>query len=77
MAAATQSNPMPDLMYDWLTVIQSKAEALSAYDKYIADAQKENATRCVEMFQKLKESDARQVEELKGHLKMVMDHFQV
>lgn len=28
MASATQANPVPDLMYDWLTVLQSKAEGL-------------------------------------------------
>jgi len=30
MATATQANPVPDLMYDWLTVLQSKAEGLNA-----------------------------------------------
>jgi len=77
MAAATQANPIPDLMYDWLTVLQSKAEALNAYEKYIKDAEKENATQCVEMFRKLHEQDARQVEEIRNHLKMVMDHFKM
>ncbi len=77
MATATQTNPIPDLLYDWLTVIQSKAEGLNAYDKYITDAERENAGQCVEMFRKLKEQDSKQVEEIKGHLKMVMDHFKV
>ena len=72
MAAATQSNPIPDLMYDWLTVLQSKAEGLNAYEKYIEDAEKEGATKCVEMFRKLHEQDARQVEEIKEHVKMMM-----
>jgi len=76
-ATQTQANPVPDLMYDWLTVLQSKAEALNAYEKYIKDAEKENATECVEMFRKLHEQDAKQVEEIKGHLKMVLDHFKV
>ncbi len=43
-AAMTQSNPIDDLTYDWLTVLQSKAEGLNAYEKYIQDAQKQNAT---------------------------------
>ncbi len=77
MASGTQTNPIPDLMYDWLTVLQSKAEGLNAYEKYIADAQKENATQCVEMFRKLHETDSRQVEEIRGHLKMVMEHFKM
>src|SRR5438067_1433263 len=45
MAAATQANPIPDLMYDWLTVLQSKAEGLNAYEKYIQDAEREGATK--------------------------------
>ena len=68
MATQTQANPISDLMYDWLTVLQSKAEGLNAYEKYIQDAQKENATGCVEMFRKLHEHDARQVEEIRDHL---------
>ena len=75
MAAATQTNPVPNLMYDWLTVFQSKAEGLNAYEQYIQDAEKEGATNCVEMFRKLHEQDAKQVEEIKKHLKMVFDHF--
>ena len=71
-AATTQSNPIDDLTYDWLTVLQSKAEGLNAYEQYIQDAEKENATGCVELFRKLHEQDARQVEEIRGHLvKMV------
>ena len=77
MSTGTQSSPIPDLLYDWLTVIQSKAEGLNAYDKYIKDAERENASACVAMFQKLREQDAKQVEELKTHLKKVMEHFHV
>jgi rubrerythrin len=73
MAMATHANPVPDLMYDWLTVMQSKAEGLNAYEKYIRDAEQEGATQCAEMFRKLQEQDAKQVEEIKQHLKMVMD----
>jgi len=77
MATATQSNPVPDLMYDWLTVLQSKAEGLNAYEKYIRDAEQEGATECAAMFRRLHEQDSRQVEEIKKHLKMVLDHFKV
>ena len=74
MATATQANPVPDLMYDWLTVLQSKAEGLNAYQKYIKDAEREGATECVEMFRKLFDQDAKQVEEIKHHLKMAFEH---
>ena len=37
MAHMTATNPISDLMYDWLTVLQSKAEGVNAYEKYIRD----------------------------------------
>jgi hypothetical protein len=72
MATLTRSNPIPDLEYDWLTVLQSKAEGLHAYEKYIQDAERENATECVEMFRTLQEQDARQVEQIRDHLKKML-----
>ena len=68
MATATRANPISDLLYDWLTVLQSKAEGLHAYEKYIQDAEKEHATECAEMFRKHHEEDAPQVEEIRDHL---------
>ena len=35
---ATDSHPLSDLAYDWITLIQNKAQALMAYDQYIKDA---------------------------------------
>ncbi len=67
MAAMTASNPIDDLMYDWLTVLQSKAEGLNAYEKFIQDAEKGNSQECVQMFRKLHEQDAKQVEEIRNH----------
>ena len=55
-------------MYDWLTVLQSKAEGINAYEKYIEDAEKENSQECVEMFRKLHDQDIQQAEEIKAHL---------
>ena len=72
MATLTTSNPINNLMYDWLTVLQSKAEGINAYEKYIQDAEREGATQCAEMFRKLHEQDAKQVEEIKQHVKMMM-----
>ena len=66
--ATTGTNPISDLQYDWLTVLQSKAEGLNAYAKYITDAEGANATDCVELFRKLHEQDAKQVEEIRDHL---------
>jgi rubrerythrin len=72
MAAATQSNPISNLMYDWLTVLQSKAEGLNAYEKYIRDAEQEGANECAQTFRRLHEQDAKQVQEIKEHLKKLM-----
>ena len=72
MATMTASNPISDLMYDWVTVLQSKAEGLNAYEKYIRDAEQENARDCVEMFRRLHEQDARQVEEIRDHVMQMM-----
>jgi aminoglycoside phosphotransferase len=72
MATATVQNPISDLTYDWLTVLQSKAEGLNAYEKYIRDAEKENAQECVQLLRKLHEQDARQVGEIREHLMRTM-----
>lgn len=72
MATLTSANPISDLMYDWLTVLQSKAQGLNAYEKYIQDAEEENATECVEMLRGLHEQDARQVEEIRDHVMKMM-----
>ncbi len=68
MAAMTASNPVTDLMYDWLTVLQSKAEGLNAYEKYIKDAEEAGSHECVEMFRRLHEQDSRMVQEIRDHL---------
>jgi hypothetical protein len=62
----------PALHDFWLTVLQSKAEGLNAYEKYIQDAEKENAKECVSLLRKLHEQDARQVQEIKDHLQHMM-----
>jgi methylase of polypeptide subunit release factors len=72
MAAMTHANPVSDLMYDWLTVLHSKAEGLNAYEKYIQDAEKEHSQECVELFRRLHEQDVKMVEEIKDHVKHMM-----
>jgi len=67
MATATQ-NPVSNLMYDWLTILQNKAEGVAAYEKYLRDAEAENSTECVEMLKKLQSEDSRLLEEVKDHV---------
>ncbi len=71
MATATSSNPIPDLMYDWLTILQSKAEGINAYEKYMRDAERENAGECLDLLRQLHEEDCRQAERVRDHLKMM------
>jgi recombinational DNA repair protein RecT len=73
MTAGTQNqNVVSNLEYDWLTVMHNKAQALVAYDQYIEDARRANSQPCVEFFQRLKESEANQIGEIRQHLKQVM-----
>ena len=68
MATTTSANPISDLMYDWLTVLQSKAEGVNAYEKYIQDAEAAGSQECVELFRKLHEQDARLVQQVRDHV---------
>jgi hypothetical protein len=72
MAQATVKNPISDLMYDWVTVLKSKAEGLHAYEQYIKDAENEHAPECVQMFRRLQEQDAQMVQEIRNHLADMM-----
>jgi rubrerythrin len=64
--------PISDLEYDFITVLQNKAEAVKAYEIYIQDAQEANSQPCVELFQKLRQSEIQQAQEVRHHLQQVM-----
>lgn len=70
----SQSNrePLTDLAYDWVTIIQHKSEALRAYQEYMRDAQQANSPECVQLMQQIYEQDARHVQEATRHLMMVL-----
>ena len=75
MVTLTASNPISDLMYDWMTVLQSKAEGLNAYEKYMKDAEDAGAHECLELFRKLHERDAQMLQEVKEHVfGMIREH---
>jgi rubrerythrin len=67
-------NPVSNLEYDFLTVLQNKAEAIKAYDAYINDAKQAGSQPCVELFQKLRQADIEQAQEIRHHLQQVMQH---
>ncbi|WP_017655047.1 hypothetical protein [Fortiea contorta] len=66
--------PISNLEYDFITVLHNKAEAVQAYERYIQDAQAVNSQPCVELFQKLRQSEIEQAQEVRQHLQTVMQH---
>lgn len=61
-----------NLEYDWLTVMQSKAEAVQAYDKYMQDARDADSQECVDLFTQLKQTEMDQIQEIRKHLMKTM-----
>ncbi|MBE9192409.1 hypothetical protein IQ230_19070 [Gloeocapsopsis crepidinum LEGE 06123] len=72
MADNGNNTALSNLEYDLLTALQNKAEAVKAYDTYIQDAQQMQSQPCVELFQKLRQADVEQAQEIRQHLQEVM-----
>ncbi|AFY88893.1 MAG: hypothetical protein CLLPBCKN_000647 [Chroococcidiopsis cubana SAG 39.79] len=72
MTATGSERAMSNLEYDLLTALHHKAEAVKAYETYINDAQSMDSQPCVELFQKLREQDKQQAQEIRQHLQEVM-----
>jgi hypothetical protein len=66
------SHPLSNLAYDWITLMQNKAQALIAYDQYIKDAEAAGSPECAAFFRKVHEADSAQLEEAKHHLVAVL-----
>ena len=64
--------PLSNLAYDWVTIIQNKSEAIRAYQKYIQDAQQANSSECVQLIQQICDEDARHVQKATEHLMQVL-----
>jgi hypothetical protein len=69
---ATDQHPLSNLAYDWITLIQNKAQALMAYDQYIQDAEKARSPECAAFFRKVHDADKAQLAEAKQHLIAVL-----
>ena len=69
---STDKHPISNLAYDWITLIQNKAQALMAYDQYINDAEQAGSVECAAFFRKVHDSDKAQLAEAKGHLVAVL-----
>ena len=66
-------HPLSNLEYDWITLIQNKAQALMAYDQYIKDAEQADSPECAAFFRKVHDADKAQLAEAKTHLKAVLE----
>lgn len=65
-------HPLSDLAYDWITLMQNKAQALLAYDQYIKDAEAAGSPECAAFFRKVHDADKAQLAEAKQHLVAVL-----
>jgi hypothetical protein len=70
---STDPHPLSNLAYDWITLIQNKAQALMAYDQYIKDAEEANSPECAAFFRKVHDADKALIAEAKRHLVMVLE----
>lgn len=64
-------SPLDDLTYDVITVLQNKAKALEAYEKYIRDADEDDEAR--EAFEEMKRTDQEHIRILKEVLARRLD----
>ena len=72
MSKTKTQEPISNLEYDFISVLHNKAVAVQAYENYIKDAKEANSTPCVELFQKLRQSEIEQAHEIRQHLQDVM-----
>jgi hypothetical protein len=66
-------HPLSNLEYDWITLIQNKAQALMAYDQYIKDAEAAQSPECAAFFRRVHDADKAQLAEAKQHLAAVLE----
>jgi hypothetical protein len=69
---SSDPHPLSDLAYDWITLIQNKAQALIAYDQYIKDAEAAQSAECAAFFRKVHDADMAHLAEAKQHLVAVL-----
>lgn len=58
-------SPIDDLTYDVITVLQRKAKALEAYDKYVSDAEADDDDELRDMFESMRRQEVEHVQVLK------------
>ena len=68
----SKKEPLSDLAYDWVTIIQHKSEALRAYEQYMQDARQANSPECLELLRQIYEQDSSHVQQATQHLMEVL-----
>ena len=68
----SDSHPLSNLEYDWITLMQNKAQALVAYDQYIKDAEQAKSPECAAFFRRVHDADKAQLAEAREHLAAVL-----
>jgi rubrerythrin len=61
-----------DLQYDILTMLQSKLEALAAYDIFLDDAEAESSDECRQLIREIQADDERHADRLRDELKKTL-----
>jgi bacterioferritin (cytochrome b1) len=64
--------PVSDLEYDVLSTLQSKLEALEVYEAYLEDCEEADDDECRQLFQQIRDDDARHAERLHETLARIM-----
>jgi hypothetical protein len=73
MSKSSTLSPIDDLTYDVIAVLQQKAQALAAYDKYINDALEEDDVELKELFVEMRRQDEDHILTLKESLARRLD----
>lgn len=63
---------MTNLSYDIVTVLQSKLEAIAAYEIYLKDCKESGDSACQQLVAELKMDDERHVAKLRAELERMV-----
>jgi bacterioferritin (cytochrome b1) len=63
---------LSDLSYDVLTALQSKLEAVNAYELYIEDCEEAEDQETRQLFEEMLQDDERHVEQLSARLEQLV-----
>ena len=64
--------PLNDVSYDLLTALQSKLEAVNAYEVYVEDCEEAGDDETRQLFEEILEEDERHVERLTARLEQLV-----